>query len=65
MPREEAYLIRTPRGTMVTVMAFSVRGAADKYLADRQYSRELQKGDRFSVKLRGSSDRFTEFQVTK
>ncbi len=64
MPKEEAYLIRTPRGTMVTVMAYSIRGAADKYLSDRTYARGLEKGQHFTVKLRGGAAAATEFVVT-
>lgn len=65
MPTEDAYLVRTPQGTMVTVMAFSVKGAADKYLSDRAYAKDLRKGDYFTVKRRGDSAAPTEFVVTK
>lgn len=65
MPAKEAYLVRTPKGTMVTVQAYSVRGAADAYLADRQYSRELVKGQHFTVQRRGDPSSLLTFVVTK
>ena len=60
MPRQDKmYLVRSPEGTMHTILAQSVIGAAKAFVA--QYA--VASGDTFLVKERGSSDAWAEYQA--
>lgn len=56
MPAYEQYLVRTPRGTVVTLLAYSVKGAKDKYLRDYSRKHKLKRGDQFRVRRRLDDD---------
>ncbi len=58
----EAYLVRGPDGRMLTIRAFSLKGAKDAYLID--YARKLRRGDRFHIRRRmDDALNWTSYQV--
>ena len=60
MPIREAYLIRWEDGTIRTVQAHSVKGAAGLFVAT--YAAPV--GSRFGVKVRGGSESWAWFSRT-
>lgn len=59
MPAQRQFLGRGPDGRMVTIVAFSTKGAKEAYL--RKY--KPRRGDSFSIKERGVGD-WVHFRVT-
>jgi hypothetical protein len=61
MPARAAYLVQGPGGTFATVIAHSVRGAMKLYV----HQTRLAPGDVVRVKLRGGTEPWREYKVTR